>query len=115
MAYENEADFPANVKTELARLRQASNDVDKAITDFKTKIPDNDFINFDIRNAKIVDEKTGQVINPGDVKKAMSDTSTLSTTDKVKNFVTSYKWWLIGGVVVIVIGVGLFIYFRKRR
>ncbi len=109
---QDESKYPANVKVELAKLRDASNKILDFLKASNSQNPSisSEIADFDIKNATIVDENTGQVVNPGTLTRKKANTTT-----NIKNSVEKNKYWIIGGVVIVVIVILGVVYLIKKR
>lgn len=104
----DESKYPEEVKKQLLELRNASKE-------YKEKrealnITDDEVSSFDITTATVVNDKNEVVNSPDTMKRSKKS----YTTEKTKEVIQKNKWWLIGGLALLLVSiVSYFSFFRK--
>lgn len=104
----DESKYPQEAQKQLKELRDATakyNEISK-----KLVISDEDLMNFDVKTATVVNDKNEVVNSPDTMKRSKQS----YTTEKTKEVIQKNKWWLIGGLVLLLVSiVSYFSFFRK--
>lgn len=104
----DESKYPQEVKKQLKELRDATAEYKEILKNLV--VSDEDLMNFDVKTATVVNDKN-EVVNSGDTMKRSKQSS---TTKKTKEVIQKNKWWLIGGLVLLLVSiVSYFSFFRK--
>lgn len=105
-----EARYPQEAKNQLKELRDARdkyNEVSKSLV-----VSDEDVLNFDVTTATVIND-ANEVVNKPDT---MQRSKQSYATEKTKDLIKKNKWWLIGGVTLLLVSVvSYFTFFRKGR
>jgi hypothetical protein len=103
----NESLYPIQAQNQLKELRDARakfNEISNSLN-----ISSDDILNFDVKTATVINDKN-EVVNKPDT---MTRSKQSYALEKTKEAVKKIKWWLIGGVTLLLLVIFYFTFFRK--
>jgi hypothetical protein len=104
----NESLYPVQAQNQLKELRDARakfNEISNSLN-----ISSDDILNFDVKTATVINDKNEVVNNP----QTMQRSTQSYAIEKTKQAIEKNKWWLIGGVTLLLLSViSYFTFFRK--
>lgn len=104
----NESLYPVQAQNQLKELRDARNKYTEILNSFN--ITNDEILNFDVKTATVINEKNEVVNKPQTLERSKQSYA----LEKTKEAVKKNKWWLIGGVALLLISVvSYFTFFRK--
>lgn len=106
----DESKYPQEAQKQLKELRDAREEYTKVSNSLV--VSDEDILNFDVQTATVINDKN-EVVNKPDTMKRSTQSY---TTEKTKDLIQKNKWWLVGGVALLLVSViSYFTFFRKGR